>query len=110
MNEIPELMPGDILLYSGHSIFDLIIRFHTGSFACHAEYYLGGGFSLASRNGKGVAKYPFRLMGLAYVLRPIVKPDTDKLIAWFYARANGKPSGWGCFARFGLPTTPTPRL
>ncbi len=87
-------MPGDILIYTGWSFFDLLIRIKTGSFACHCERYQGGGFSLASRNGKGVSKYPLRLMGLAYVLRPSCKPDFDKGLVWFYAKANGKPYGW----------------
>lgn len=104
--EIPELMPGDILLYRGWSLFDIIIMLHTGSYASHVECYWGQGMSLASRNGKGVSKYPFRLMGLYAVLRPKMRLDFDRGNAWFFSKANNKPYGFADLGRFVLLKIP----
>lgn len=103
-------MPADILVYTGWSVFDIAIRVKTGSFAVHVERYQGGGYSLASRNGKGVAKYPLRISGLAYVLRPKTKPHMDWGLRWFYEDANGKPYGFTDLLEFYGIKIPSPGL
>ena len=63
------IRPGDTLLYSGNGAIDWIIRTKTWSRYSHCEFYDGGGYSLASRNGIGVARYPTRVDGLKAVYR-----------------------------------------
>lgn len=87
------IRPGDVLLYSGDGWVDRIIRVKTWSRYSHCELYEGGGTSLASRNGLGVARYPVRYHGLLAVLRPRVPVDLDAIRAW-HATVDGQPYDW----------------
>ena len=101
---IPELHPGDVLLYNDHSIVDGLICFRTWSDVAHVEVYLGSGLSAASRNGIGVNVYPMRLLDLQYVRRPKDAFDINK--AYTFARQmSGTPYGWLDLTEFygGLP-------
>jgi hypothetical protein len=92
------IRPGDTLLYSVNGVFDWIIRTKTWSRYSHCECYDGGGYSLASRNGLGVARYPTRTDGLkaVYRLRESVPFDLDAARAWFET-VDGQGYDW-----FGL--------
>lgn len=79
-----ELLPGDALLYATPWDFvDFCIRLKTWSKAAHCESYVGEGFSVASRNGIGVNKYPFREAGLIAVLRPKSPFDLEFAMSYF---------------------------
>jgi hypothetical protein len=91
MNDLPDLLPGDVLIYTGRSFFDWVIRLKRGSFACHTEIYIGGGQSVAARNWpQKVNRYPVRWKGLYRVYRPNQTVDIDAAMKWFYSKAQGK--------------------
>lgn len=99
-NSFPVLMPGDALLYGGENLTDRLIQFRTWSDVAHIEIYVDAGRSVASRNGIGVGCYPFRALGLRYVLRPMhPKFDVARGMNWF-EHVNGTPYGWGDLGRF----------
>ena len=92
----PSLRPGDVLLYSGGSLFSRLIQMKTWSRYSHCEVYDGDGWSVASRDGIGVGRYPLRVDGLRVILRPVAKFDPIAARAWF-ATVDGQPYDW-----FGL--------
>lgn len=65
-----DLLPGDVLLYSGTDVVSLLIRGKTWSRYSHCELYDGRGSSLAARIPLGVRKYPW-LGDMSAVLRPV---------------------------------------
>lgn len=70
MNIPADLIPGDILLYTGTSIYDELIKLKTWSNICHVEVFWDTGTTVASRPGQGVRIYPFEPVGLVMVRRP----------------------------------------
>ncbi len=98
----PTLEQGDVLLYRPGNLrngvmgwfFGLLITLKTWTRISHAEVYIGDNQAMASRDGKGVAKYPLRRDGLAYVLRPKAAPDMLQGFRWFYSNANGQKYDW----------------
>lgn len=94
-----EVRPGDVLLYKPSSVFGWLIRVKTWHPVSHVEMYLGEGISAASRDGQGVARYPFRTDGLIHILRPNVPLDLSKVSAYVDAM-NGTPYGWYDLANF----------
>jgi hypothetical protein len=102
-----QLLPGDHLLYTGHSLIDCGIRLKTYSRAAHIEVYAGNGMSWASRNGIGVNLYRVRHKGLYRVLRPLWGFDAKAVTVWLLNAKlpNGKPVmgcgyGWGDLLEF----------
>lgn len=93
MNGIPTLRPGDVLLYSGRSVFSWLIRIKTWSRYSHVEICDGYGFSVASRDGIGVGRYPHRAEQLAMVLRPHRPFNVHVARAWFRA-VDGQRYDW----------------
>lgn len=89
----PTFRPGDVLLYSGDSLFGLLIQIKTWSRYSHCEVYDGDGKTVASRDGLGVARYPLRTDGLRVILRPLGKFDVDRARLWFET-VNGQPYDW----------------
>jgi hypothetical protein len=90
----PELLrAGDVLLYRPSSIFGWAIRIKTGSPCSHVEVAVGAGFSVASRDGIGVNRYPLRLDHLGWVLRPNVPFYLGPAMDWF-DKHKGEPYGW----------------
>lgn len=74
--------------------------------AAHVEIYEGNGQSLASRNGVGVNRYPFRAEGLMAVLVPKTILDTtndfiDRFTAWFET-VKGDAYDWNGLAGFAV--------
>lgn len=88
--DLPNLLPGDILLYGPSNLIGRLICVKTWSHVCHCEVYAGGGFSVASRDGIGVGKYPLRTEQLKAVLRPVGKLSMTSAMRWFYGSANGQ--------------------
>lgn len=86
--DVSIIKPASVLLYNtpGDLVDEIITR--TGP-AAHVEIYECAGYSMASRNGLGVARYPYRSEGLIAVLEPKLGPCDDlgkllnKLSAWF---------------------------
>lgn len=100
MDHIPDLQPGDLLLYSGTGFVSWAIRTKTWSPYSHVEVYIGNGRSVASRNGIGVGEYPLRTEDLALILRPNQPFDLQAGLAWFRT-VNGQKYDWtGLFAFF----------
>lgn len=92
MIQSDRLLPGDVLLYRPTSFFGWAIRIKTGSPVSHVEVYVGGGESVASRDGIGVNRYPLRTSALTHVLRPNVPFDLPAALYWF-AQHKGEPYG-----------------
>ncbi|MDE2105330.1 MAG: hypothetical protein KGL39_49345 [Patescibacteria group bacterium] len=106
-NPLPELLPGDILLYGGGFI-GALIQFRTWSDISHCEVYLGQGRSAASRSdGPGV--FPLRILGLRRVLRPVKPFDLSRGLRWL-ASVDGLPYGYADLLRFYLIDVPTKGL
>ena len=101
-NPLPNILAGDCLIFSRPGLFDFAIKLKTWSPACHVEVALGGGFTVASRNGKGVARYPIDLDGLYCVLRPLKNFDMAAAMSSFWKNHNGKPYGWLALLSFCL--------
>ncbi len=90
---IEVLRPGDVLLYSGRGLYSWIIKIKTWSEISHCETYVGGGFSAASRDGKGVGTYPLRTSQLRYVLRPAGPLQLRSGLRW-HASVVGQGYDW----------------
>lgn len=93
MNQLPELRAGDCLLYYMHDFFDEIIALKTWNRVAHVEVYIGNGASVASRNGLGVAKYPLRVLDIAYVRRPHGDFRLYDALEWF-TDVDGQGYDW----------------
>lgn len=95
MSDLPNLQPGDTLLYAPSSIYGSLISIKTWHKISHVEGYLGNGVSSASRDGKGVNLYPVRTDHLAVVMRlkPEFSFDTTAATAYTNLWA-GTPYGW----------------
>lgn len=101
-SEIQSLLePGDCLLYgpTKGSIFDWAIEIKSWHGIVHCEMYLGDGESFASRNGKGVAIYPWRNTELVYILRPQARLNWRAFDAWFET-VDGQKYDWFGLLRF----------
>lgn len=101
-----ELLPGDCLLYAPNSFWSYAIAIKTWNKVSHVETYIGDGFSVASRDGIGVGRYPLRTDTLSYVMRPR-SFDLARALAWF-ATVDGQRYDWIGLSRFVLwGATPT---
>jgi hypothetical protein len=94
MLQIQALQAGDVLLYRATGLYGRLISFHSGSEIGHVEVYVGGGFSVASRDRLGVERYPLRTADLMDVLRPTTAFDLDAALDWFEQSAKGQPYSW----------------
>lgn len=72
---VDQLQAGDCLLYLPKGPYGFLIAIKTWHEIAHCEGYVGGGESVASRDGIGVGRYPLREAQLRYVMRPIVPFD-----------------------------------
>lgn len=105
---VPDLRPGDILLYGGGFIGRLI-QFRTWSDVAHVEIYEGNGKVLASR-ADGPRRYLLRAEGLRRVIRPTVPFDLGAAVKWFEETASKRPYGYLDLLRFYLINLPTKGL
>ena len=94
-----DLLPGDALLYKPKGFFGWVIAVKTWHMVGHCEVYVGGGKSIASRNGQGVNEYDVNLDNLHSVLRPKVTFDMVKAIEWFMT-VKGQRYDWKGLLRF----------
>lgn len=93
------LKPGDCLLYKPRGFFGSVIKFKNWHAVAHVEIYVGKGKSVASRDGLGVARYPWRDTELAYVLRPDYPLDWAAFWRWF-TTVDGQKYDWLGLLRF----------
>jgi hypothetical protein len=77
------LQPGDALLYRPTSPFGWGIAIKTYTWISHIEVYKGNGWTVASRDGKGVDEYELRDTDVARVLRPTVPCDMAAALRYF---------------------------
>lgn len=100
---LERLKPGDLLLYSGHSVFSWLIKVKTWSDFSHAEVYVGTGITITSRDGLGVKYYPFEPKNLSCILRPKLPIDFSRADEWFSTIVGQKYDWWGLlrFFHFG---------
>lgn len=96
------LKPGDCILYSPSDVFDLAVVLKTWTRVSHVEVYVGDGYSVASRNGKGVDKYDARYDHVAAVRRPGSSFNLLKALEWFETKAKGHKYGWRTLLTFVL--------
>lgn len=92
------LKPNDILLYRPAGIFGRLISIKTWHAISHVEIYDrvdpdGSRWSVASRDGLGVDRYPLRLSELTYILRPTV-PLNRVAGQQYFDSLKGTPYGW----------------
>ena len=93
MTDIPQLQPGDCLLYKPSGLFGWLIALKTWNRMSHVEIYAGNGNSVASRDGVGVGMYPTRYYHLAKVLRPVQPLQLDAAHV-FFAKSDGQKYDW----------------
>ncbi len=89
-----DLREGDCLLYGQSDLFGALTCLKTWSDTAHVEIYAGAGYSVASRNGKGVGRYFTRYDQLLHVLRPKTEFNHDAAQGWFYREACGQKYDW----------------
>jgi hypothetical protein len=95
------LQPGDCLLYAPSDVFDWGVVLKTWTRVSHVEVFIGDSYSVASRNGKGVGKYPVRLDHVAAVRRPGPQFDLAAAMNWF-GTVDGQKYGWRTLLSFVL--------
>lgn len=91
--DISTLQPGDCLLYAPGGFFGWLIAVKTWHLTSHVEIYDCDGCSVASRDGKGVGRYPFRSEGLSFVLRPDQFYVHPAAMRWF-DEVDGQKYDW----------------
>jgi len=101
MKNFTELYHGDCLLYTPSGFFGWLIALKTWHKVSHVEVYIGDGFAVASRDGKGVGIYNYRPDGLAAVLRPSGFYYHDGAMKWF-STVNGQKYDWKGILVFAL--------
>ena len=94
MIPMPELIPGDCLLYRPSTFFGWVIAVKTWNSISHVEVFAGNNTSVASRDGKGVNLYTFRKDDLAAVLRPRGGFNFAQAMEWFEKTAKGQGYDW----------------
>lgn len=102
MHTIPQLQPGDAILYKPTDWVGWVIAVKTWTRVSHIEVYVGEGNSVASRNGIGVGLYPARLTDMAAVLRPISSLFDIKKSMEYFAKVRGQKYDWKDLLIFGL--------
>lgn len=90
---IPELKPGDVLLYGPSSIMGYLTSVKTWSNAVHVEMFVGEGKAITARS-EGVNIFPLRTAQLIAVLRPNKPIDIPKAMEWFNANMKGQKYDW----------------
>lgn len=97
-----DLLPGDCLLYRPNGMFGWAIAVKTWHQISHVEVYDREGFSLASRDGLGVGRYPYRSANLAAVLRPNGFYLHKAAVAWFDEVEGQRYDYWGLLRFFTI--------
>lgn len=87
------LLPGDLILYNRPGLFGWIIQHVSNGKATHCETYIGGGKTIASRDGIGVGTYEFDPNGVYMVLRPRTPLDMPAVLAW-HKTVEGQKYDW----------------
>lgn len=99
---LPQLQPGDCLLYRGRGFFSWLIRVKTWSAVSHCEGVVSPVEAVAART-HGVRRYPLTGAHLYAILRPLEPFDLKAAMAWFAEHANGQRyDTWGLLRFFLL--------
>lgn len=88
-----QLQAGDVPLYRATGFYGRAIWLKTWHRISHVECYIGGGKSVASRDGIGTGTYDVRLNDIYVVCRPCVPFDLKKALAKTAERGH-RPYGW----------------
>lgn len=94
-----ELSPGDCLMYAPQGIWSVLIAVKTWNWVSHCEAYVGDGYSVASRDGIGIGRYPLRTKGLVKVLTPNGPFELAAAAKWFET-VRGQKYDWIGLLRF----------
>lgn len=96
-----DLLPGDALLYKPNGMFGWVIAVKTWHMVGHCEVYVGGGKTVASRNGQGVNEYDLKVDNLHSVHRPRPTSEFNILKALeFFQTVKGQKYDWKGLLRF----------
>lgn len=87
------LQPGDLLLYARRGFWARAIQIKTWSRISHVECCVSATDVVASRDGRGVARYALTRDGLDAILRPRAPFDLDAALRWF-ATVDGQGYDW----------------
>jgi hypothetical protein len=109
---LPNLKPGDLLIYSRKGLFGLGIKYKTWSKYTHVEVYKGDGLTHAARDGfnlkpppskgTGVGTYFISFDGLVKVRRPFLTPNLEEA-SKYEEEVKGQIYDWmGIFRFFTL--------
>jgi len=95
-----DYQPGDCLIYRPTGFFGWAIAVKTWHHWSHVEAVeVPGVSSIASRDGRGVERYPFRHAQLGMVVRPHTPPfDFAKAMAYFRSVRGQGYDYWGLMA------------
>lgn len=108
MNPMLRLQPGDVVCYSGSSLFSRVIQAKTWSWVSHVEVVCRSGYvdvvdGVVERNWKlpapvsvtskekGVQVYPFDFAEIYAILRPSLPFNDLAAWTWFERKAKGQP-------------------
>lgn len=102
MTPLPDLLPGDVLLYGGGGPLYWAIRTKTWSDVGHVELYIGDDRTVTAKLRGGVDEYPFTTKNLRYVYRPLTATwDREQAFTRFDAEMRGQKYDWkGLLASF----------
>jgi hypothetical protein len=90
MNIPADLIPGDILGFSGETV----VRWKTAGLSGHVAIAIGGGKVITSLTATGVGIYDLAQNGtLVWVRRPVQPFNLTAALAWFKT-VEGTPYGW----------------
>lgn len=90
---MPDLQPGDGIIYTGSALFDRIEEIKLGSDATHFEVYMGDGMVATSLLKTGVDIYPQCTDEVLRVIRPFNPFDAADAMRKFNATIRFRPYG-----------------
>lgn len=99
---LPQVQPGDVLLYRGRSFWSWFIRLKTWAPTSHVEGVVSATQVIAARQC-GVGRFSLTTRDLYAVLRPTEPFALEPAMAWFAHNAEGQGYHyWGLFRFFLL--------
>jgi len=104
---LPQMQPGDCLLYRTKGFWSWLIRVKTFSSVSHCEAVVVPGVEVIAARGEGVQRFAFKTEGLYAILRPVEPFDLEAAMAWFTRSAEGQGYHWWGLLRFFLLGKPS---
>jgi len=90
---IPQLQPGDGIIYTGSGVFEDIEKIKLGSNATHFEVYIGNNKVITSLLKTGVGIYDQSTDSILRIIRPYGYFNVEDAVAEFIKTINGLPYG-----------------